>query len=163
MLFKYNVSQLIILRKFYGWQICFSTCSGGTEWIFWIFVRKPWCSSRKKPWCQNLKTSKTWNLRQGFAFTLLERSKCRPTTSAERVLVQTGSPPSAYSAREQRQGELSVALERHLAQDPHGIDQSGLANNRSNVPESGTAPNCCAHEKVAKALGKYYQAPTSWH
>ena len=62
-------------------------------------------------------------------------------TSAERVLVQASSPPSAYSAREQREGELSVALGRHLAQHPHSINQSVLAPNRSNVPESGTAPN----------------------
>jgi len=32
-----------------------------------------------------------------------------------------------------------VALGRHLARHPHGIDQSGLAPNCSNVPESGTA------------------------
>jgi len=99
----------------------------------------------------------------------------RPTTSAERVFVQAGSPPSAYSAREQREGELSVALGRHLGQHPHGIHQSSLAPNRATfqdrtiapnrciVPESGTAANCCTHEKVAKELGKYYQTSTSWH
>jgi len=30
--FKYNLSQLIILRNFYGWQICFSTYF----WWYWI-------------------------------------------------------------------------------------------------------------------------------
>jgi len=86
-------------------------------------------------------TSPCSNLHQGFDLTFVEHSKCRPTTSTERVLVQASSLLSAYSATEQREGELWVALGRHLAQHPHGIGQSGLAPNRSNVPESGTAPN----------------------
>jgi len=126
--------------------------SGGTELIFWILVRK-------KPWCQQFEDIEDMKPTPGICSHICSHIS-HLTTSAECVLVQPCSPPSAYSAREQRhgEGELSVALGRHLGQHPHCMDQSSLAPNRVAlqdrtiapnrciVPESRTAANCCTHE-----------------
>ena len=141
--------------------------SGGTELIFWIFVRK-------KPWCQQFDDIEDMKPTPGICSHICSHI-CWPTTSAERVLVQAGSPPSAYSAREQREGELSVVLGRHLGQHPHGIDQSSLAPNRATfqdrtiapnrciVPESGTAPNCCTRRPpIASSLLLFPGCQSTW-
>jgi len=65
--------------------------SGGTELIFWIFVRK-------KPWCQQFDDIEDMKPTPGICSHIFVR---RQSTSAKR-LVQAGRPPSAYSAGEQR-------------------------------------------------------------